>query len=42
MKKAKSAIAFVFLVMLCVSVAGVEYDLVMHFRIAVQRRVFSV
>ena len=34
MKKAKSAIAFIFLVVLGVSVAGVEYDLAMHFRIA--------
>jgi hypothetical protein len=33
MKKAKSVIAFIFLVVLGVSVAGVEYDLVMHFRI---------
>jgi hypothetical protein len=31
MKKAKSVIAFVFLVVLCVSVASVEYGLVMRF-----------
>src|SRR4029453_10136589 len=31
MKKAKSVIAFVFLVVLCVSVASVEYDPVMRF-----------
>ena len=33
MKKAKSVIAFIFLVVLGVSVAGVEYDLVMRFGI---------
>jgi hypothetical protein len=33
MKKAKSVIAFVFLVVLCVSVASVEYDPVMRFGI---------
>jgi len=31
--KAKSVIAFVFLIMLWVSATGVEYDLAMHFRI---------
>jgi hypothetical protein len=30
-EKAKSVIAFIFLVVLCVSVASVEYDLVMRF-----------
>jgi hypothetical protein len=33
MKKAKSAIAFIVLVVIWVSVAGVEYDLVMRFGI---------
>jgi len=33
MKNAKATIAFVFLIMLWVSAAGVEYDLAMHFRI---------
>jgi hypothetical protein len=31
--KAKSAIAFVFLVVIWVSAAAIEYDLAMHFRI---------
>jgi hypothetical protein len=31
--KAKSVIAFVFLIVLWVGATGVEYDLVMHFRI---------
>ena len=31
MKKAKPVIAFIFLVVSCASVAGVEYDLVMEF-----------
>jgi hypothetical protein len=34
MKNAKSAIAFVFLVILLVTAAWAEYDLAMHFRIA--------
>jgi hypothetical protein len=34
MKNAKSAIAFVFLVMFFVTTAWAEYDLAMHFRIA--------
>ena len=34
MKNAKSAIAFVFLVILFVTVSCAEYDLAMHFRIA--------
>ena len=33
MKTAKSAIAYVFLIVIWVSAAGVEYDLAMHFRI---------
>jgi hypothetical protein len=33
MKKAKSVIAFIVLAVICVSVAGVEYDLVMRFGI---------
>ena len=33
MKAAKSAIAFVFLILIWVSAAGIEYDLAMHFRI---------
>ena len=31
--KAKSAIAFVFLILIWVSAAAIEYDLAMHFRI---------
>jgi hypothetical protein len=31
--KAKSAIAFVFLILIWVSAAGIEYGLAMHFRI---------
>jgi hypothetical protein len=34
MRNAKSAIAFVFLVILFVTAAWAEYDLAMHFRIA--------
>jgi hypothetical protein len=33
MKRAKSLVAFMFLVLLWVGVTGVEYDLAMHFRI---------
>ena len=31
--KAKSAIAFIFLILIWVCAAGIEYDLAMHFRI---------
>jgi hypothetical protein len=34
MKRAESVIAFMFLVLLWVSAATVEYDLAMHFRIS--------